>query len=201
MYAIRSYYGFSLLVNFLYGSAQLFEGIITNSQDNSPMEGVKVSLLEDQVNTLTNASGEFSLTAVNNNAKTLVVEYNGYMIEQLYKQTPQSGLVIQLRQKVASAASLRQTTYNSTGCSVTAPNNPDWNVSFRQSNLTGDLAPDNFYTRRDPSSVIEVEGTYYVWYSYSETIDATKLAPWDRNDIYYATSTDGFEWTEQGAVV
>ncbi len=198
---MKYFFCFSLLVNFLYGSAQLFEGIITNSQDNSPMEGVKVSLLEDQVNTLTNASGEFSLTAVNNNAKTLVVEYNGYMIEQLYKQTPQSGLVIQLRQKVASAASLRQTTYNSTGCSVTAPNNPDWNVSFRQSNLTGDLAPDNFYTRRDPSSVIEVEGTYYVWYSYSETIDATKLAPWDRNDIYYATSTDGFEWTEQGAAV
>ena len=28
-----------------------------------------------------------------------------------------------------------------------------------------------------------------------------KQAPWDLNDLYYATSTDGLTWTEQGAAI
>lgn len=46
--------------------------------------------------------------------------------------------------------------------------------------------------RRDPSDVIKVDNLYYVWYSkgpISTGYDAT---------VWYATSPDGFEWTEQG---
>lgn len=45
--------------------------------------------------------------------------------------------------------------------------------------------------RRDPSDVIKIGGLYYVWYSkgkVSTGYDAT---------IWYATSTDGYHWTEQ----
>jgi len=46
--------------------------------------------------------------------------------------------------------------------------------------------------RRDPSDVIKVDDLYYVWYSkgtISPGYDAT---------VWYATSTDGNQWTEQG---
>ena len=46
--------------------------------------------------------------------------------------------------------------------------------------------------RRDPSDVIKVGGLYYVWYSkgkISSGYDAT---------VWYATSKEGHEWTEQG---
>lgn len=46
--------------------------------------------------------------------------------------------------------------------------------------------------RRDPSDVIKVDELYYVWYSkgtISPGYDAT---------IWYATSTDGRDWTEKG---
>jgi hypothetical protein len=33
------------------------------------------------------------------------------------------------------------------------------------------------------------------------THDATKTAPWDLNDLYFATSSDGETWEEQGAAV
>ncbi|WP_298537698.1 T9SS type A sorting domain-containing protein [uncultured Algibacter sp.] len=102
-----------------------------------------------------------------------------------------------------SAATLRLEGYKSSGnCNVDIPtDNPEWNLEFKVNNLTGDLAPNDYYTRRDPSSVLKVNGKYYVWYSYSLSNGAGKVSPWDLNDLYYATSTDGYHWTEQGVAI
>lgn len=67
---------------------------------------------------------------------------------------------------------------------------------------------DNIH-RRDPTSVIKVDDTYYVWYTRSEgphygywTGDPEKKVwPWDQAELWYATSPDGIEWTEQGCAV
>ncbi|MEN0046720.1 MAG: family 43 glycosylhydrolase [Bacteroidota bacterium] len=86
-------------------------------------------------------------------------------------------------------------------CEVDIPNNPEWNIAFDRSNLRGDLVPNVRYTRRDPSSVLRVNGKYYVWYSYSITDGPGKTAPWDLNDLYYASSTDGITWEEHGPAI
>ena len=46
-------------------------------------------------------------------------------------------------------------------------------------------------TRRDPSPVIEVDGTYYVWYSRTEASPDGYSA-----SVWYATSSDGRTWQE-----
>ncbi|MGJ8654629.1 MAG: family 43 glycosylhydrolase [Opitutaceae bacterium] len=46
--------------------------------------------------------------------------------------------------------------------------------------------------RRDPSDVIKVGDLYYVWYSKG------KISPGYDATLWYATSTDGINWTEQG---
>lgn len=48
-------------------------------------------------------------------------------------------------------------------------------------------------TRRDPSPVIEVDGVHFVWYSRTETSRDGYSAT-----IWYATSSDGRAWQEQG---
>ncbi len=48
-------------------------------------------------------------------------------------------------------------------------------------------------TRRDPSPVIRVDGEYYVWYSRTRESAAGYSA-----SVWYATSTDGLTWQEQG---
>lgn len=73
---------------------------------------------------------------------------------------------------------------------------------------------DGTITRRDPSRPILVDGKYYMWYTKRETKylpvgaaradEATDEIPstdWDLCDIWYATSTDGFKWEEQGVAV
>ena len=57
-----------------------------------------------------------------------------------------------------SAATLRLDNYKSTrNCEVSnATNNQNWNLEFEKNNLLGDLAPNDFYTRKDPSSVLKV---------------------------------------------
>ncbi len=48
-------------------------------------------------------------------------------------------------------------------------------------------------TRRDPSPVIQVNETYYVWYSRTEkSLDGYSASVW------YATSMNGRSWKEQG---
>ena len=42
---------------------------------------------------------------------------------------------------------------------------PEWFCQFKTKNVTGDLAFEEGIIRRDPSVVIDVNGTYYVWYT------------------------------------
>jgi len=73
---------------------------------------------------------------------------------------------------------------------------------------------DGTVSRRDPSRPIIVNGKYYVWYTKRNTsvppigsrraAEATDTIPstdWDLCEIWYATSTDGFTWKEQGVAV
>ena len=73
---------------------------------------------------------------------------------------------------------------------------------------------DGTISRRDPSKVIFENGKYYVYYTHRETPvppvgvpnahlsnDTIPSADWDLSDIFYATSEDGFTWTEQGVAV
>ncbi len=84
-----------------------------------------------------------------------------------------------------------------------------WFIEYETMPLKGDLAYEKGVVRRDPSAIIKVDGEYYVWYSKSigETdgfagdIENDKVFPWDRCDIWYATSKDGITWEEQGIAV
>ena len=69
---------------------------------------------------------------------------------------------------------------------------------------------DGTVSRRDPTKVIFENGKYYVWYTYRNTAtppnkqnvnDTIPSTDWDLSEIWYATSTDGFTWEEQGVAV
>lgn len=85
----------------------------------------------------------------------------------------------------------------------------DWFVEFEVFDLKGDFAYEEGVVRRDPSSLIKHDGKYFCWYSRSTgTVDGfdgdienEKVFPWDRCDIWYATSEDGITWEEQGPAV
>jgi len=82
--------------------------------------------------------------------------------------------------------------------------------NFRYSPLEG-FSYEGNVSRRDPSKVLKINGTYYVWYTHRETAapplgakQATDTIPstdWDLAEIWYATSKDGFRWQEKGAAV
>lgn len=82
--------------------------------------------------------------------------------------------------------------------------------NFKYSRLEG-FSYENNTSRRDPSKVLKIDGTYYVWYTRRQTEqppsgprNATDTIPsydWDLADIWYATSLDGFTWEEQGPAV
>jgi hypothetical protein len=91
--------------------------------------------------------------------------------------------------------------------------------NFRYSRLAGldkepDLDQGALISRRDPSTVIKVGETYYVWYTRRATkfppvggraadkqTDIVPAVDWDLADIWYATSQDGFHWQERGIAV
>jgi hypothetical protein len=91
-----------------------------------------------------------------------------------------------------------------------------WNElfsKFRYTELEGfdHHGGDGAITRRDPSKVVKANGKYYVWYTHRQT-DVPPQGPrggsdkkpsfdWDLSEIWYATSEDGFTWTEQGVAV
>ena len=85
----------------------------------------------------------------------------------------------------------------------------EWFCEFKVSDVTGDLKYEQGVIRRDPSAVIQVGDTYYVWYTKGkgETVGfgsgdpAKKVFPWDLTEVWYATSKDGWEWREQGLAV
>jgi len=73
-------------------------------------------------------------------------------------------------------------------------------VRFRFDKVAG-IGAQAGVCRRDPSDVIEVGGTYYVWYS--RTTGDRKLYPSGYNaTVWFATSDDeGRTWTEQGEAI
>jgi len=65
--------------------------------------------------------------------------------------------------------------------------------NYRTCELSGDVGHDKDWMRQDPSNVLKVRDTYYVWYA--------KYKPGNNGysaNIVYATSKDGFHWSEQG---
>jgi hypothetical protein len=86
---------------------------------------------------------------------------------------------------------------------------PEWFCSFKKQDLKGDFQYEEGVIRRDPSAVILVGQTYYVWYTKGEgktygfgTGDPSKkVFPWDLTEVWYATSKDGWEWKEEGPAV
>ncbi|WP_049903317.1 glycoside hydrolase family 117 protein [Halococcus agarilyticus] len=84
----------------------------------------------------------------------------------------------------------------------------EFNRQFSYSPAIG-LGEEEGVSRRDPSSVVRVGSTYYVWYTKVEGPSvgiehATEELPartWDLADVWYATSEDGHCWTEQGKAV
>ncbi len=70
---------------------------------------------------------------------------------------------------------------------------------------------DGTLSRRDPSKIIFENGKYYVWYTRRHTPkppvgpemcnDTLPSTDWDLSEIWYATSSDGFTWEEQGIAI
>ncbi|WP_339903253.1 glycosyl hydrolase [uncultured Cyclobacterium sp.] len=86
----------------------------------------------------------------------------------------------------------------------------EWFIEFSKLQpLKEDLAYEEGVVRRDPSAMIFENGKYYVWYSkstgptdgFAGDIENDKVFPWDRCDIWYATSDDGWTWKEEGMAV
>ncbi|MEQ9439347.1 MAG: glycosyl hydrolase [Cyclobacteriaceae bacterium] len=86
---------------------------------------------------------------------------------------------------------------------------PEWYLEFKTYDLKGDLAYEEGVTRRDPSDIITVDDTYYVYYSkatgktygFGTGDPEKKVFPWDKTEVWYATSKDGWTWEEQGMAV
>ncbi len=86
---------------------------------------------------------------------------------------------------------------------------PEWYVQFRMHDLKGDLVYEEGVSRRDPSAIITVNDTLFIYYTKStgETVGfgsgdpEAKVFPWDKSEVWYATSTDGWEWKERGLAV
>jgi hypothetical protein len=106
-------------------------------------------------------------------------------------------------QKPLSKASLRalERGYDST--------NADWVFEFDIEPLGGDFAYQEGVIRRDPSAVINVGDTLHVYYTKGEgeTVGFgsdnpdDKVFPWDKTEVWHASSKDGYHWTEEGPAV
>ena len=73
-------------------------------------------------------------------------------------------------------------------------------VRFDYEKVTG-IGQEEGVCRRDPSDVIKVGDTWYVWYS-KVTSDAPMYPSGYHATVWYATSTDeGHTWTERGEAV
>ncbi len=74
---------------------------------------------------------------------------------------------------------------------VSAGDPPIGSVKVEYSDATG-IGAEKGVMRRDPSDVIKIDDLYYVWYSRG------KISPGYDATVWYATSTDGHQWTEKG---
>ncbi len=85
----------------------------------------------------------------------------------------------------------------------------EWWTSFRQSDLKGVFAFEKGVVRRDPSAVIKVANSYYVYYTKSvgdsygfHSGDAEKkVFLWDKSEVWCASSVDGETWKDEGLAV
>ncbi|MCY3572901.1 MAG: family 43 glycosylhydrolase [Chloroflexi bacterium] len=88
-------------------------------------------------------------------------------------------------------------------------------TTFKYSRLTG-IGKQAGITRRDPTTVLRIDGTYFVWYTRRQTENDrdirnkpphqqqtwhTPVYDWDLAEIWYATSQDGFHWQERGVAI
>ncbi|WP_298502120.1 family 43 glycosylhydrolase [uncultured Maribacter sp.] len=86
----------------------------------------------------------------------------------------------------------------------------EFNTQFKFEKLEGfgfEKGEERYY----PSSVIKVDGTYYMWYSKpmsntevvgpNKATDSSRAFHWDLCDVWYATSKDGYKWEEQGIAI
>jgi len=62
------------------------------------------------------------------------------------------------------------------------------------------VPPEEGVARRDPSNVVRVDGTYYVWYT-KVTEDDDWYPHGYGGEIWYATSRDGHDWSERGRAI
>ena len=67
-------------------------------------------------------------------------------------------------------------------------------VTISRSDLSG-IGLEKGVSRRDPSDIIKVGDLYYVWYSKGPLKTGYEATVW------YATSSDGLDWTEEGQAV
>lgn len=196
--------------------AQEYRGVVIDKVTSLPIGNAKVTLLETNQQTTTDIDGTFSIAVSTREALTLQVDKEGYMFEDLRNLIPSSDLSIILRSKIKSAATLRWENYLQSCSNYNSPNIPSdvrWNMEWTQQNITGDFAPNtaSSFTRRDPTAVIQHNGKYYVWYTRkvsqvspipwfsNPNLDGSiNVFPWDNADVWYATSTDGVNWDEQG---
>ncbi|NQU43516.1 glycosyl hydrolase [bacterium] len=87
---------------------------------------------------------------------------------------------------------------------------PEWYCDLRAKTVGGDLGEcREGVIRRDPSSVLLIDGVYHVWYSKSVGLCKgfltgnldDKVFPWDYSDVWHATSEDGWVWREEALAV
>ena len=89
-------------------------------------------------------------------------------------------------------------------------NDSEFYTYFKVEEISG-IGLEEGVTRRDPTGVIKVGETYYVWYTRppagvpvvgpEKANDTLRAYPWDLAEIWCATSPDGNNWTEQGLAV
>ncbi|MRI00094.1 family 43 glycosylhydrolase [Kriegella sp. EG-1] len=86
---------------------------------------------------------------------------------------------------------------------------PEWWTKFSQYDLKGVFEFEPGVYRRDPSAIIEVDETYYVYYSKSvgksygfHTGDPEKkVFPWDKSEVWCASSKNGLTWKDEGMAI
>jgi hypothetical protein len=73
-------------------------------------------------------------------------------------------------------------------------------VRILYQSMTG-IGSESGVVRRDPSDVIKVGNTYYVWYTKVFEGEPSFPEGYAHGTIWYASSQDGINWTEQGQAV
>ncbi len=86
----------------------------------------------------------------------------------------------------------------------------EFNTQFKFTKLEG-FEFEKGIERYYPSSIIQVGDKYFMWYSKplansgvvgpNDATDTSRAFHWDLCDVWYATSTDGLKWEEQGVAI